>query len=36
LFKTQLDILEGTVQGLTDILWTGNKRLRDAGDVRKV
>jgi hypothetical protein len=36
LFKTQLDILEGTVRGLTDILWTGNKRLRDAGDVRKV
>jgi hypothetical protein len=28
--------LEGTVRGLTDILWTGNKRLRDAGDVRKV
>ena len=36
LFKTQLDILEGMVRGLTDILWTGNKRLRQAGDVRKI
>jgi hypothetical protein len=36
LFKTHLDILEGMVRGLTDILWTGNKRLRDAGDVRKI
>ncbi|CAN5560198.1 hypothetical protein BH20ACT21_BH20ACT21_08980 [soil metagenome] len=36
LFKTQLDILEGMVRGLTDILWTGNKRLREAGDVRKI
>jgi hypothetical protein len=36
LFKTQLDILEGMVRGLTDILWTGSKRLRGAGDVRKI
>jgi hypothetical protein len=36
LFKTQLDILEGMVRGLTDILWTGSKRLQAAGDVRKI
>jgi hypothetical protein len=36
LFKTQLDLLEGMVRGLTDILWTGSKRMRDAGDVRRI
>ena len=28
LFKAQLDILEGTVRAVTDILWTGSRRLR--------
>jgi len=32
LFKTQLDILEGTVRVLTDIIWTGNRRVRAAQD----
>jgi hypothetical protein len=38
LFKTQLDILEGTVRAVTDILWTGSKRVRhwSDGDVRVV
>jgi hypothetical protein len=38
LFKTQLDILEGTVRSVTDILWTGSKRVREwsSGDVRVV
>lgn len=38
LFKTQLDILEGTVRVLTDIIWTGNRRLRGArgADVRVI
>jgi hypothetical protein len=38
LFKTQLDLLEGMVRGITDILWTGSKRVRAwrGGDVRKV
>jgi hypothetical protein len=38
LFKTQLDILEGTVRAVTDILWTGSRRVRDwsDGDVRLV
>jgi hypothetical protein len=38
LFKTQLDILEGTVRVLTDIIWTGNRKIRAAkdADVRKV
>ena len=38
LFKTQLDILEGTTRAITDILWTGNRRLRQAPrlDVRTV
>jgi hypothetical protein len=38
LFKTQLDILEGMVRAITDILWTGSKRLRTwrGGDVRVV
>jgi hypothetical protein len=36
LFKSQLDILDGTVRGITDILWTGSARLRAwrDGDVR--
>ncbi len=38
LFKTQLDLLDGMTRGLTDILWTGNRRLRTARgvDVRVV
>jgi uncharacterized membrane protein SpoIIM required for sporulation len=38
IFKTQLDVLEGTVRAVTDILWTGSKRVRQwsAGDVRLV
>ncbi len=38
LFKTQLDVLEGLARSLTDILWTGSKRVREwrDGDVRKV
>jgi hypothetical protein len=38
LFKTQLDILEGTVRAVTDILWTGSTRVRawSEGDVRLV
>jgi hypothetical protein len=38
LFKTQLDIFEGTVRSVTDILWTGNARLRawSGGDVRRI
>ncbi|MGI9079182.1 MAG: Nramp family divalent metal transporter [Gemmatimonadaceae bacterium] len=38
LFKTQLDILEGMVRSITDILWTGSTRLRTwrSGDVRAV
>ena len=38
LFKTQLDILEGMVRAITDILWTGSKRMRAwrGGDVRIV
>ncbi|MBI4539702.1 MAG: Nramp family divalent metal transporter [Gemmatimonadetes bacterium] len=28
LFKTQLDVLDGTVRTVTDILWTGSRRLR--------
>lgn len=36
LFKTQLDIMEGMVRAITDILWSGSKRLREwrGGDVR--
>jgi hypothetical protein len=36
LFKTQLDLLEGMARSITDILWSGSKRLRDwrGGDVR--
>jgi hypothetical protein len=38
LFKTQLDSLEGMVRAITDILWTGSRRLRAWGqdDVRRV
>jgi hypothetical protein len=38
LFKTQLDILEGMVRAITDLLWTGSHRLRSwrRGDVRAV
>jgi hypothetical protein len=38
LFKTQLDILEGMVRAITDILWTGSRRLHKLvdGDVRYV
>jgi hypothetical protein len=38
LFKTQLDILEGMTRAITDILWTGSKRIRAwrGGDVRVV
>jgi hypothetical protein len=38
LFKTQLDILEGMTRAVTDILWTGSRRIRDwrGGDVRIV
>ena len=38
LFKTQLDLLEGMVRAITDILWTGSGRVRGwrGGDVRAV
>ncbi len=38
LFKTQLDNLEGMVRAMTDILWTGSRRVRAwrGGDVRAV
>lgn len=38
LFKTQLDLLEGMVRVMTDILWTGSRRVREwrGGDVRAV
>ncbi|PWH14267.1 MAG: hypothetical protein DDG60_08275 [Anaerolineae bacterium] len=38
LFKTQLDILEGLVRAVTDILWTGSRRMRlwQRNDVRFV
>ncbi len=38
LFKTQLDVLEGMVRAITDILWTGSQRVRAwrGGDVRAV
>jgi len=38
LFKTQLDILEGLTRAITDILWTGSRRIRAwrGGDVRVV
>lgn len=38
LFKAQLDIIEGMVRSITDILWTGSARIRAwrGGDVRVV
>ena len=38
LFKTQLDLFEGLVRQLTDIVWTGSKQVRNwrGGDVRLV
>jgi hypothetical protein len=38
LFKTQLDVIEGLVRAVTDILWTGSTRIRAwrGGDVRRV
>jgi hypothetical protein len=38
LFKTQLDLMEGMVRAITDILWTGSSRIRAwrGGDVRAV
>ena len=38
LFKAQLDILEGMTRAVTDILWTGSRRIRNwrGGDVRVV
>ena len=38
LFKTQLDALEGMVRAVTDVLWTGSRRVRAwrGGDVRVV
>jgi hypothetical protein len=38
LFKTQLDIVDGTTRAITDILWTGSARVRGwrGGDVRIV
>jgi hypothetical protein len=38
LFKTQLDIVEGMVRSITDILWSGSRRLREwrGGDVRVI
>ena len=38
LFKTQLDIIEGMTRSITDILWTGSRRVREVrgGDIRFV
>jgi hypothetical protein len=38
LFKTQLDVVEGMVRSITDILWTGSRSVRRwrGGDVRAV
>ena len=38
LFKTQLDVMEGMVRGVTDIIWSGSKRVRSwrGGDVRAI
>jgi hypothetical protein len=38
LFKTQLDTFEGMTRAITDILWTGSTRVREAGrgDVRAI
>ncbi|HEX6396024.1 MAG TPA: Nramp family divalent metal transporter, partial [Steroidobacteraceae bacterium] len=38
LFKTQLDCVEGMTRSITDILWTGSRRVRNwrGGDVRAI
>lgn len=38
LFKTQLDLVEGLTRSITDILWSGSRRVREwrGGDVRVV
>jgi hypothetical protein len=36
LFKTQLDLFDGMVRALTDLLWTGSRRVRAVGDIRVV
>lgn len=38
LFKTQLDLLEGMARSITDVLWSGSKRIREwrSGDVRVI
>jgi hypothetical protein len=38
LVKSQLDCMEGMVRSITDILWTGSRRLRSwrGGDVRAI
>jgi len=38
LFKTQLDIVDGMTRAITDILWTGSRRIREwrSGDVRLI
>ena len=38
LFKAQLDIMEGTTRSITDLLWSGSRRVRAwrGGDVRAV
>jgi hypothetical protein len=38
LFKTQLDVIEALVRAVTDMLWTGSKRMRAwrGGDVRAI
>jgi len=38
LFKTQLDVVEGMTRSITDILWSGSKRVRawSRGDARAV
>jgi hypothetical protein len=38
MFKTQLDVVEGMVRAVTDILWSGSARIRSwrGGDVRVV
>jgi hypothetical protein len=38
LFKTQLDLIEGMSRSVTDILWSGNERIRHwrGGDVRVI
>jgi hypothetical protein len=38
LLKTQLDLIEGMVRAITDMLWAGSQRVREwrGGDVRRV